>query len=368
MNRVAWIGGTPAHYTRAFHRRLSTLYADAICFTYVGMPRPDRAYEVGALPRDAEVLVGRPGPGEVSRLVRRLRDQGVDRMVVIGHSPRLVWIAGLYGLAKGWPVYYWSDTNLLDVLRARPARRAMIRTVLGRYLSRMTALLYAGTRNREFYTWCTRGRVPAVSMIRLPYPHDHEWFAERPDDEADRAAATLRVTYLGRLVTVKGVDSLIRALRLVPEALLRRTELTIFGDGPCRAELERLANELDLGTRVRFLGSVPSSRTREILRTSDVLVLPSHREPWGLVVNEALSVGKPVVAPYWVGAAGDILIDGCTGVVPRSNAAEELAAGLEALLANDGTRRQLGRRGQALVGQERWSIEGALDGFAQVVA
>src|SRR5262249_28308090 len=147
MNRVAWIGGTPAHYTRTFHRRLSRRYGDAICFTYVGRPRPDRAYESGAFPPDAEVLGGDLGPGAVARLVRRFRDRGVDRLVVIGHSPRLVWIAGLYGLAKGWPVYYWSDTNLLDVFRARPARRAMIRGVLGPYLTRMTALLYAGTRN-----------------------------------------------------------------------------------------------------------------------------------------------------------------------------------------------------------------------------
>src|SRR5262249_35907197 len=155
---------------------------DAICFTYVGPPRPYRTYETGVFPPDAEVLGGDLGPGAVSRLVRQLRDRGVDRLVVIGHSPRLVWIAGLYGLAKGWPVYYWSDTNLLDVLKARPTRRAMIRGVVGPYLSRMTALLYAGTRNREFYTWCTRGRVPPASMIRLPYPHDHEWFAGQQDD------------------------------------------------------------------------------------------------------------------------------------------------------------------------------------------
>src|SRR5262245_43393161 len=93
MNRVAWIGGSPAHYTRAFHRRLSSLYADAICFTYVGPPRPYRTYETGVFPPDAEVLGGDLRPGAVSRLVRQLRDRGVDRLVVIGHSPRLVWIA-----------------------------------------------------------------------------------------------------------------------------------------------------------------------------------------------------------------------------------------------------------------------------------
>ena len=64
---------------------------------------------------------------------------------------------------------------------------------------------------------------------------------------------------------------------------------------------------------VTFHGAVKSGQLENIYTECDVFVLPSKYEPWGLVVNEALSYGLPVIAPVWVGAACDMLLDGHNG-------------------------------------------------------
>jgi glycosyltransferase involved in cell wall biosynthesis len=104
-----------------------------------------------------------------------------------------------------------------------------------------------------------------------------------------------------------------------------------------------------------------------LFAVADVVVLPSHTEPWGLVVNEALSSGRPVMAPHWVGAAADLLQDGVTGLVLSANSPEAIAAGLERALEMRATLSEMGRRGRALVAEGGWTLEGALSSWHRVL-
>ncbi|WP_027287553.1 glycosyltransferase family 4 protein [Rhodovibrio salinarum] len=86
--------------------------------------------------------------------------------------------------------------------------------------------------------------------------------------------------------------------------------LTILGDGPLRAELETSAAGLP---GVRFAGFVASDAVARTLARAQALLLPSWREPWGLVVNEAVALGVPVLASTRVGAAETLVRDGVSG-------------------------------------------------------
>ncbi len=116
-----------------------------------------------------------------------------------------------------------------------------------------------------------------------------------------------------------------------------------------------------------FLGRVPSDRVPEVLAGSDVLVLPSNAEPWGLIVNEALSAGKPVIAPFWIGAAGDILIDNVTGVVTQGNSPAHLAEALEKVYADREWGVRLGTQGRELIERGGWNLEGAMRAFERIL-
>ena len=107
--------------------------------------------------------------------------------------------------------------------------------------------------------------------------------------------------FVGRLVEKKGVDDLLRALRLARDQGCDAT-LTVVGNGPMRAQLERLAAELGLQAHARFLGAVPQVELPALYRRAAAFVAPfriardDDQEGLGLVMVEALACGCPVIS------------------------------------------------------------------------
>jgi len=120
--------------------------------------------------------------------------------------------------------------------------------------------------------------------------------------------------YVGRLAEEKNVGALIRAM-----AQLRRRgserSLVIVGDGPLRRHLEDQAWRADLHGSVLFAGHKSTAEILPYYAFADCFVLPSSREPWGLVVNEAMAAGLPVVVSNRCGCAGDLVEHGNNGFV-----------------------------------------------------
>lgn len=161
------------------------------------------------------------------------------------------------------------------------------------------------------------------------------------------------VLYAGRLVPEKGVEQLLHAWRLLAESAPRDAPgraapptLALVGDGPLAAAVRDAPS-------ARLLGPLPRERLPVAYAAADLLVLPSiptprFREPWGLVCNEALHQGTPVVATTAVGAvAGGLVRDGETGLVVPPNDPPALAAAIRRLLADPQLRARLGRAGRA---------------------
>ena len=143
---------------------------------------------------------------------------------------------------------------------------------------------------------------------------------------------------VARLTAEKDVQNLLRAVRQVVD-VLPQFRLEIAGDGPCRAELERLAAELGIGDRVRFLGEVRD--VPALLARARLFVLPSQTEGISLTILEAMASGLPVVTTK-VGGNPEIVESG-TGVLvpPRDPAA--LAHGILRVAGNPDEALFLGR-------------------------
>jgi glycosyltransferase involved in cell wall biosynthesis len=144
-----------------------------------------------------------------------------------------------------------------------------------------------------------------------------------------------RLLFAGRLEREKGLDVLLDAWRRA--GLGADAELLVAGAGPLRAE----------GPGVRALGHVPRGELPALYASADALVLPSvptatFLEPWGLVVNEAMQQGTPVIASDAVGAvAGGLVRDGRNGLVVPAGDAGALAARIRALAMNRELRERL---------------------------
>ncbi len=157
------------------------------------------------------------------------------------------------------------------------------------------------------------------------------------------------VAFVGRLVPEKGIDLLLRAVATIPEVCC-----VIAGSGPEEATLRTLADHLDIRSRVRFTGQLPSVDIPALLCGVDILCLPSRTtrrwaEQFGRVLVEAMSAEVPVVVTdcgEMRGVVGD-----CGRVVPQDDV-EALSSALRALVVDEVGRRKLGRCGRARVERE----------------
>jgi rhamnosyl/mannosyltransferase len=150
----------------------------------------------------------------------------------------------------------------------------------------------------------------------------------------------------GRLVYYKGFEYLVRAMGGVDGRLL------IAGDGPLRAALERLAEELELGDRVTLLGAVPD--LRPYYHAADVFALPSvaRSEAFGIVQMEAMACGLPVVNTALDTGVPFVSPDGVTGITVPPADPDALAGALTRLLGDPALRARLGAAGRARVAGE----------------
>ena len=160
------------------------------------------------------------------------------------------------------------------------------------------------------------------------------------------------ILFLGRVNWKKGLDRLISAMVHLPGA-----DLVIVGDDHeyYRATMQALAEKLGVASRVRFLGPVHGSEKWAMLKSAQVLALPSYSENFGNVILEAMAVGCPVVVTPEVGLADVVRASGAGLVIPGNP--ERLAWALHRILANPDTARAMGQAGRKAVA-ERFTWEG----------
>jgi glycosyltransferase involved in cell wall biosynthesis len=154
-----------------------------------------------------------------------------------------------------------------------------------------------------------------------------------PGDEPPPARRGPRLLCVGRLVPIKGHDTLLRAFAAAAVSVPGLT-LELAGDGPLRGKLEALAAELGVAGTVTFAGRVPS--VVPAYERAAIVVVPSRGEGFGMVALEAAERGRAVIASA-VGGLPEIVEDGVTGVLVPPDDVERLAAAI-AELAADGDR------------------------------
>ncbi len=207
------------------------------------------------------------------------------------------------------------------------------------------------------------GRRACVAAMRVAdlVVANSGWAALRCEEIAGRALA-VRVVHLGadippapsahngrtRIVTVAHLVArkrhrvVLRALSLIdPE---RRPEYLVIGDGPCREGLERLAGELGVADRVRFLGQLPNPEAVARAAGCDLFVMPGVEEPFGVAFVEAMAAGLPAIGSRGEGGPEDIAAAGPGMILVEPDDAGALASVLERIV---GDRSELARLGAA---------------------
>lgn len=129
--------------------------------------------------------------------------------------------------------------------------------------------------------------------------------------------------FVGRLVPQKGLGELIAVFDKMDN---NKAILLIVGDGEMRQQIEEAVR---LNTKIKYAGRISGSELIEIYFSADTFVLPSHFEPWGLVINEAMVLGKPVIVTDRVGCIDDLVSHGKTGLIIKAQSIEALNNAIE---------------------------------------
>jgi glycosyltransferase involved in cell wall biosynthesis len=253
------------------------------------------------------------------RLIKRLIRFKPDVCLVNAYVPLLYLRAVAACRRNAIPVVLRAEAT--DVDQSRSFGKSWIRdAILRQVYGRISAFAAIGANAREHYL---RFGIEPSRISHAPYCVDSEQFgAQSARAQRGKLRASLGVPsdalvvlFSGKLVPKKDPAAILRALNGISEVDGIPIHVWFLGDGELRSEIETLADAAPRG-RVRVLGFRAQSELGDVYVDADVMVLPSvTRETWGLVVNEALTFGVPVIVSDRVGCAPDLVTPGKTGLV-----------------------------------------------------
>ncbi len=235
--------------------------------------------------------------------------------------------------------------------------------------SRATLLSVPSQRGKDFW------RLLGISENKIKIFHTFASIIETSQGTANSAKEIKEklgykkiILFVGRLIKEKGVNYLI-------EAFVRLSEenedigLVIVGDGPERNNLETLCNNMKTD-KVTFTGYINRKEIAPYYLLSDILVLPTSKtkmhEEWGLVVNEAMSVGKPVIVTESVGCAYELVKNGENGFIIPDRNVKALFDALKKLISSEELLYKMGEESRRTIG-DGFTYEHVLENKKDIV-
>jgi glycosyltransferase involved in cell wall biosynthesis len=165
------------------------------------------------------------------------------------------------------------------------------------------------------------------------------------------------VLYVGYFVARKGLHHLIQAFQAVAG---EHDVLALVGSGPQEKQLRAMGHG---DQRTIFPGYLEGAEKASWYAAADLFVLPTLHDPWGLVVNEAMAFGLPIIVTDAAGCARDLVQD--NGLVVPAGDVDALATALARLLPDEALRRAMGQRSQHII--SLYTVKAACDAFLQVI-
>lgn len=288
-------------------------------------------------------------------------------------SPDLI-ICGGYNYPASWeslwwarrylvPFMLWVESTLKDLRR----HRVLVESLKAKFMNSCHAFLVPGKSSFEYVR---SFGVVAENIHTAPNAVDVEFFANRAEQVGSQAEIHRRklglpsryFLFVGRLVPEKGVFDLIDAYGAMAPELRERLSLILVGDGAARPELERRAAAISPAS-VRFAGFAQREQLAGYYALAEAFVFPTHSDPWGLVVNEAMACGLPVITSSAAGCAADLVEDHWNGRVLPAGEVSQLASAMNELASHPELRSLMGQRSRERI--QSYSPEACAAGFAR---
>lgn len=385
--RVAVLSSHPIQYHAPWFRALANSpdLDLEVLFCHQATPREQAAAGFGVeFDWDAPLLDGYPhrflknvaqspttssfGGLDTPELATIITKNRYGAVIVNGWHHKSAWQAIWACWRTGTPVLARGDSHLHT---PRHALKKMLKSVPYRwFIPRFDACLAVGKWSSDYFVHYGARRR---DIFLVPHVVDEDRFStqyERLHASRNELRAKWHLgeddtvfLFSAKFIDLKRPMDFIRAVNLAARGS-RRIKGVMVGDGPLRRECESMS--ADLGAPVRFAGFLNQSQIASAYVASDVLILPSEFETWGLVVNEAMTSGRACIVSDRVGSGPDLVTPGETGFVFPLGDIQGLASLMLQLQSNPPELKRMGQRARDRI--SRYSVATAVEGVVSAVS
>lgn len=344
------IGGVETHL-------LSLLrHSDQSRYRWLVVGAASSPFQAQAEASSAQIIYWKPAHildlAAIVRLARLIRTHRVD--LLHAHDPRAAFLGRIAARLLGLPIIVTVHLPPYYYVRGQGVR-ARLKRWLYRHVERVLNYRFTGqliyVSSRVCQEALTLGLAPRDRTAIVENGIDLAPFAACHQPSAVRAALNtppeaIVLCCVGRLDEQKGIDILLEAASQLQSE--KQICIWLAGDGPQRPQLENQVRQLGLEAAVRFLGF--RSDVPELLKASDIFILPSRYEAMPMTVLEAMAAGLPTLVTD-VGENASLVTDGVTGRIVPPQDPQALAGALSALIKDPVLCRGMGQAAQRKVQQ-----------------
>lgn len=305
--------------------------------------------------------------------VYNFKRQNYSVVIIFGWNAFTNWLAFFSAFILGLPVFLRGENPLNQELLKPKWKIRIKKLILGTLFKFISAFLYIGEENKKFYKYYG---VPDEKLFFVPYAVDNERYIAANQELKDRkhelrkefgiGENDVAILFVGKLIEKKRPVDLLRAYeKLIAKLPNYPIALLFVGDGVLRPELEKYVKEHNL-QNVHFVGFKNQTELSQYYAMADIFVLPSGiGETWGLVVNEAMCFGLPVIISDIVGCGADLVKNGENGHIFPLGDIEKLSERLEELVNNGKKRKSFGKKSFEII--NNYTHEKDIEGILEVL-
>lgn len=350
--KILFLTVMPSPYQRQLFSKLAKSKDLEVAVRYYTVGAHDREWKSPDFEPHEKAMPGkvlkRLGPSAHwnKSVIDEIEAVDADLVVVSDYSAPTAQRAMRWLARRGRPFVFWGE---VPGFSKRGAVGSFIRARLQAPLAKADAIVGIGSRAEKVY----QSLFPDLPTYNIPYFCDLTQYRDaRSARNKHEPTDAVSVLFSGQLIHRKGADTLIEAFVSIAGEH-PNLQLKLLGNGPERDRLISMVPD-DLKAKVHFLGHKDPTELPALFADADIFCLPSRHDGWGVVINEALGAGLPIIATDVTGAALDLVIDGENGLIVPADDPSSLAQALRTLADDD-------RRQVMAVAADEMSVRWGLD-------
>jgi glycosyltransferase involved in cell wall biosynthesis len=282
---------------------------------------------------------------------RALTKAAPDVILCGGYNYIASWQALFWARMHKIPFVLWSESNVQDLRRGH----ALVEFLKAEFLTKCSGFVVPGKSALEYLR---AHKVEEGAVFVAPNAVDNDFFAAAAA-AARQEAAKWRgefilperyFLFVGRMVREKGVFELLSAYAKLDASMRQQIGLVFVGDGALRPQLELQAAAISPGV-ITFAGFAQREKLAVYYALAETVILPTYTDTWGLVVNEAMACGLPVIVSHVAGCVADLLRQDWNGLLVEPRDVSSLTSAMWTIADQPGLRASMGANSMQHISQ-----------------